>query len=159
MFIWCRAYVTQFLVICWMTSWKVTQSGQSGHLKDNDKSWPVVPVSSCKAKHPGVNLCDFKTVVSLVVLKMLNPLRELTTRLEKRKVDIRAAFTGINDVIEESTRLRQDVDQRFEIYYHEVLEVAAGLWTTEGSVVIVELLNKGPHNRLRQLVKYFKNQS
>lgn len=58
------------------------------------------------------------------------------------------------------TRLRQDVDERFETWYHEIFEVADGLVTTGCLLCSLKFpIQARRHNWLRQLVKYFKNQS
>lgn len=48
---------------------------------------------------------------------VLHPLRELTTRLQKRKID--AVYRGIKDAIEDMARFRHE---RFETWYTEILK-------------------------------------
>lgn len=76
---------------------------------------------------------NFEFLVSLVVLRnVLQPLREITTRLQKRDLDIRSAYTSLAEVHKDIEALRADIDTRFRLWYvHEVLVLAKELGVEE----------------------------
>ncbi|KAG1714421.1 repressor of the inhibitor of the protein kinase [Nymphon striatum] len=79
------------------------------------------------------NLGNFEFLVCLVTLRnVLQPLREITARLQKRDLDIRSAYTSLTEVYEDIEALRADIDDRFRLRYEdEVLVMAKELGVDE----------------------------
>ncbi|KAG1672352.1 repressor of the inhibitor of the protein kinase [Nymphon striatum] len=79
------------------------------------------------------NLGNFEFLVCLVTLRnVLQPLREITARLQKRDLDIRSAYTSLTEVYEDIEALRADIDDRFRLWYEdEVLVMAKELGVDE----------------------------
>lgn len=72
---------------------------------------------------------DFGTIiVCLVTLKnVLQTLREITTKLQKRDLDIYKAYNSIDSVFSDMKTLRQDIDTRFNLWYTEIQHIAQAL--------------------------------
>ncbi|KAG1650934.1 repressor of the inhibitor of the protein kinase [Nymphon striatum] len=79
------------------------------------------------------NFGNFEFLVCIVTLRnVLQPLREITARLQKRDLDIRSAYTSFTEVHEDIEALRADIDDRFRLWYEdEVLVMAKELGVDE----------------------------
>ena len=93
-------------------------------------SWDGEP----KTKAQGIlaNFGQFETIVSLIVMKnVLAPLREITTKLQQRDLDIRSAYSLLSSAKEDIGKLRAEIAERFDMWYVEILKVAEKLGTEE----------------------------
>ncbi|XP_071841190.1 52 kDa repressor of the inhibitor of the protein kinase-like [Apostichopus japonicus] len=64
----------------------------------------------------------------LVILKnVLHPLRAITTKLQKRDMDIRSAYTSLTEVSNDIVAIRRDIDARFALWYQDALDLAKEL--------------------------------
>ena len=68
---------------------------------------------------------NFEFAVSLVTLKnVLEPLRGITAKLQKRDLDIYEAFCNIDSAIDDVTSNRLNIDTRYPIWYQEMLRIS-----------------------------------
>ena len=67
----------------------------------------------------------------MVLKHVLQPLREITTNLQKRDIDIRCAYTSLTEVKEDVAAIRTDIDGRFQLWYKDAQDLAKELGTDE----------------------------
>ena len=68
---------------------------------------------------------SFENIAALLALRnILLPLRGITTKLQKRDLDIYSALTSIADVQSQLTDLRTTLDEVFKLWYQDVLNLA-----------------------------------
>ena len=67
----------------------------------------------------------------MVLKNVLQPLREMTTKLLKKDIDIRCAYTSLMDIKENIAMMRTDIDARFQLWYKDALDLAKELGTDE----------------------------
>ena len=110
------------------------------HLYGNDEQiskliaeeWNWDGDTKTRAQGMLANLDNFEFIVSLMVLKnVLQPLREITIKLQKRDIDIKCAYTLVMAIKADFTMLRNDIDERFKLWYQDALDLAKELGTDE----------------------------
>ena len=68
---------------------------------------------------------NFEFAVSLVTLKnVLEPLRGITAKLQKRDLDIDETFCNIDSAIDDVTSNRLNVDIRYPVWYQEMFRIS-----------------------------------
>ena len=69
--------------------------------------------------------CTIFLTCSLVTLKnILEPLREITAKLQKHDLDIYEAFCNLDSAIDDVTSNRPNIDSRYPIWYQEMLRIS-----------------------------------
>ncbi|KAG1690263.1 repressor of the inhibitor of the protein kinase [Nymphon striatum] len=90
------------------------------------EAWNWDADTKTRAQSILANFGNFEFLVCLVTLRnVLQPLREITARLQKRDLDIRSAYTSLTEVYEDIEALRADIDDRFRLWYEEEVLVMA----------------------------------
>ena len=78
------------------------------------------------------NFGNFEIIVSLIVLRnVLQSLREIITKLQKRDINIRSSYTSLTEVKNDIAAIRTDIDARFGLWYEDVLDLSKELGTDE----------------------------
>ena len=60
----------------------------------------------------------------MTLKNVLEPLRGITAKLQKRDLDIYDAFCNIDSAIDDATSNRLNIDTRYPIWYKEMLRIS-----------------------------------
>ena len=97
-----------------------------------DQKWNWDAETKSKAQGILGQFGEFETLVSLIVNKnVLYPLREITTKLQQRDLDVKSAYSLLDTVKKDLQILRDEVEVRFDGWYEEVLALATRIGTEE----------------------------
>ena len=95
-------------------------------LKKDDWNWD----NETKSRAQGLlcNIRNFETLVAVVTMKnILEPLRGITTKLQKRDLDILEAYNDIDQIIKDVKALRTNIDGTDNLWYSEIMNIAEEL--------------------------------
>ncbi len=104
----------------------------SHHSKLSDKNWNWDGETRVKAQGLKASLSSFQTLAVFSITKnVLDEVRLLAARLQKRDQNIYSAYTMVHEVIENLERLRTTMDTNFNFWYDETLALAARIGVDE----------------------------
>ena len=102
-------------------------------------------------------LRNFEFSVCIIALKnILLPLRGITSKLQKRDLDIYEAFCDIDSVIEDFKTIRSTIDERYESWYEEILQITKSVGGEEKQSQIVGRQQHRSNQPVKCTKEYYK---
>ena len=100
--------------------------------ESTDESWNWDRDTKVKAQGFKAALCSFRTVAVLTIPKtILDEMRDLAAKLQNRDQDIFVAYGMVHSVTERIEVTRQDIDNRFDLSYQDILRLADSIGSVE----------------------------
>ena len=97
-----------------------------------DGSWNWDRYTRVKAQGLKAALCSFQTVAVFTITKnILDEVRDLAAKLQTLDQDIFVAYGLVYSVTERIEATRQDIDNRFNLWYQDILQLANSIGSVE----------------------------
>ena len=101
-------------------------------MKSSAGSWNWDKDTITKAQGLKASLLSFQTVVVFITTKnILDEVKALASKLQKRDQDIFEAYMMVDEVIGNIKSARKKIDSDFQIWYKEILDLAGKLGIVE----------------------------
>ena len=101
-------------------------------LLDDDEDWKKDKETKVRSQGLKSLLCSFHTIATFIVTKnVLDEVKALSSKLQKRDQDIRDAHKMIDDVSESIKVARGNIDVTFSKWYEEILKLAENVGSPE----------------------------
>jgi hypothetical protein len=102
------------------------------YLASSDGSWNWDTETKVKAQGLKASLSSFQTIAVFIITKnILDEIKALAAKLQKRDQDIYEAYMMVHEVINGVKSLRSTIDTTFCYWYQEILELAETIGVTE----------------------------
>ena len=102
------------------------------NLKSSIGSWNWDKDTITKAQGLKASLLSFQTVVVFVATKnILDEVKALASKLQKRDQDIFEAYMMVDEVIGNIKSVRKNIDSDFQVWYKQILDLAEKLGIVE----------------------------
>ena len=104
------------------------------NLKSSTGSWNLDKDTITKAQGLKASLLSFQTVVVFAATKnILDEVKALASKLQKRDQDIFEAYMMADEVIGNIKSVRKNIDSDFQVWYKQILDLAEKLGIVEAS--------------------------
>ena len=104
------------------------------NLKSSTGSWNLDKDTITKAQGLKASLLSFQTVVVFAATKnILDEVKALASKLQKRDQDIFEAYMMVDEVIGNIKSVRKNIDSDFQVWYKQILDLAEKLGIVEAS--------------------------
>ena len=102
------------------------------NLKSSTGSWNLDKDTITKAQGLKASLLSFQTVVVFIATKnILDEVKALASKLQKRDQDIFEAYMMADEVIGNIKSVRKNIDSDFQVWYKQILDLAEKLGIVE----------------------------
>ena len=84
------------------------------------------------------------------------PLRGITSKLQKRDLDIYEAFCDVESVVKDVQTIRRGIDERYESWYEEILHITRCTGGEEKQPRVVGRQQNRPNHQANSPKEYYK---
>ena len=102
-------------------------------------------------------MCSFQTVAVFTITKqILDAVRALAAKRQTRDQDIFVAYGMVHSVTERIEATRQDIDNRFDLWYQDILRLADGIGSVESVPRKTNLQRNRSNTRSQSPTEHYK---
>ena len=105
---------------------------QYPELQSSDGDWKWDSETRVRAQGLKASLSSFQMIATFIITKsVLDEVKSLSSKLQKRDQDVYEALTMVKKVIKELTDIRSNINDTFSLWYTEILSLADSIGVSE----------------------------